>query len=72
MTPIEKQAKGFACPECGFLIQPSIRDLLYEFVIRCPQCGLKLHLDRQESKAALQALQELHVATENVKTLKDR
>jgi len=69
MIPDKKQNKGFACPECTFLIQPTIRDLLYELTIQCPQCGLKLHMDKQASNAALQALQELHVAVENISVL---
>lgn len=70
--PSQEHKPGLACPECGFFINMSIEDVLYKSGIQCAHCGLKLTMQRNMSKDALQALQNLDAAIKNVDTLKKR
>jgi DNA-directed RNA polymerase subunit RPC12/RpoP len=51
---------GLNCPQCGFRIRFSIESLLTSPAVACRHCGLKLTVDRSESRPALDALQRLY------------
>jgi transposase-like protein len=53
------------CPECKFPIRFSIVQILFDSEFKCPGCGLVLHLDRNESRKSLEALQQIHIAMVN-------
>ncbi len=60
------QRPGLPCPQCRFLIEMSIERLLYQSEFKCPACFLTLTMDRMSSQPALELLQKLQVAAENV------
>jgi predicted RNA-binding Zn-ribbon protein involved in translation (DUF1610 family) len=68
--PVIENNPGFPCPECGFAIKISIKQLLYESRFKCPGCGLVLEMDRCESRKSLEALQQIHVAMVNAEKVK--
>jgi len=58
------------CPECGFKIEISLPELLTRSEFVCPGCNLKLTMDRDESKNALEMMQQLHIVKTNMDALK--
>ena len=68
----DQREPGMPCPRCKFFIQMSIKDILYKTEFICPGCSLKLTLNRGESKDTLKALQQLHIALENLEAVKDK
>jgi transcription elongation factor Elf1 len=63
----QQQPSGFKCPVCGGFIPVSIQQLLTNETFFCPVCGLEIRLNRNDSQNALNALQKVHNAEENVK-----
>ena len=61
---------GLICPRCAFHVEFTIEGLLYQDKFRCPGCSLDLNLKREDSRESLEALQELHVAVENLEKAK--
>jgi uncharacterized paraquat-inducible protein A len=53
-------AAGLRCPQCRNSIQFSLQLLLQSPDIRCPECGLTLTIDTQQSEAALSALRKFN------------
>ena len=47
-----------------------IQDLLFSSNFRCVFCRLDLTMDREESRVSLNALQQLHIAMDNVEAAK--
>ena len=72
MLPQSEQRPGLPCPECGFLIELSIPQLLRDHNFMCAGCGLVLALDRQESRTSMQALSQLQVAIDNLDMVKNQ
>jgi hypothetical protein len=62
----EQRRPGIPCPQCGFFIEMSIQNILYQAEFKCPSCLLELKMDRSGSQSALEMLQQIHVAQENV------
>jgi hypothetical protein len=62
---------GFNCPKCNFFIEMSLRSMLYEPAQTCAGCMTEFRMDRDESSAALQLIQKLHVAMQNLDSVKD-
>ncbi len=58
---------GLNCPECSFKITISIEQLVSGSSIICPSCGLKLDVDDQKSKPAIEAVKKLDNALKNRK-----
>lgn len=58
---------GFPCPVCGVFIPTSINDLLSASSITCPSCRLQLEIDMNHSSKALEILNQVQEAQENVK-----
>lgn len=66
----QQRVPGIPCPQCGCFIQMRIQDLLFGSKFQCVYCGLEMQMDREESRVSLNALQQLHVAMENVEAAK--
>ncbi|MDJ0714810.1 MAG: hypothetical protein QNJ54_11395 [Prochloraceae cyanobacterium] len=62
---------GIPCPECGFFIEMPLEDLLYKQEFKCPGCLLELRMDRSSSQKALELLQQVKVAMDDVKKASD-
>lgn len=62
---------GLNCPECNFFIQFSLADLLYKQDFSCPGCGLKLSMNREQSRESMELIQKLYIAHENVNKTKN-
>ncbi|WP_258098250.1 hypothetical protein [Marinoscillum pacificum] len=61
---------GFKCPKCETHIETSLQDLLYQASITCPKCLTNFSMDREESSKAIELMQKLKVALENIDTAK--
>jgi transcription elongation factor Elf1 len=48
--------QGFPCPQCGAILRSGIRELLTAGSLCCPNCSLKLVIDRDASRQALDIL----------------
>lgn len=62
--------QGMPCPECKAHIPMSIKQLLTEQVFKCPNCGLQIYLDKEQSKESMNALAQLNQALEDVEAAK--
>lgn len=65
-VPEERPKPGFPCQSCGTRIQMTIEDLLYRSSFRCVACGAEYEKNAQASAAALEMLQEVHVASKQL------
>lgn len=70
LVPDNQRVPGFDCPKCKFFIEVSIQSLLYEDTQKCPGCGTVYSMDRGHSSEALRIVQKLHVAMQNLETVK--
>lgn len=61
-----KQTPGMKCPECGAFIPTSIVELLTASALICHNCHLKLSINRNESKQAMDILKKVNDAQNNV------
>ncbi|MDX2361875.1 MAG: hypothetical protein QNK23_13785 [Crocinitomicaceae bacterium] len=50
---------GINCPECGTRILTTIDMVLSRVPIECAMCGLKMNVEQEESKPALDSLRKL-------------
>lgn len=57
---------GMKCPQCGAFIETSIFQLLPSTAIVCPNCNLRLVIDRMKSKAAFEAMRKVQAAQDNL------
>lgn len=64
------QSAGLKCPDCGSHIPTTIEMLLHNAAIFCSNCGLKLTIDRQESKSGLDKLRNLDEALQKANKVK--
>ena len=62
---------GFHCPNCQFFIEMSIDGLLYEESQKCPGCSTVFVMNRSESREALELVQKLKVAMQNLDSVKE-
>ena len=62
--------QGIPCPECKSFIPMSIMQLLTEQVFKCPNCGLTIYLDKDQSKESMEALSKLDKAIKDVESVK--
>ena len=72
MNELKNKRPGLKCPECDFLIEISIPQLLSQDDFRCPGCGLILSLERASSRESLEALSQIQVAIENLELTKGK
>ena len=68
----EEHKPGMECPECKFFMEFSIVSLLRENKHVCPGCGLCLTMDRSASRGAMQALNQLQTAVENIDSTRNK
>ncbi len=62
----QRQQAGLKCPQCGAFIETSIFQLLTTNVLVCPNCSLKLKIDRMKSRQAFDALRKVQQAQKNL------
>lgn len=62
----KRQVPGLNCPQCGRFIETSISELLTAKGLVCPYCKLQLTINKQESKRALEILEDVEKASKNV------
>ena len=67
ITPQKQRPAGFNCPNCSFFIEVSIESLLQAENEKCPKCQLVFTMNRESSEVALEFLQRLKVAADNLK-----
>lgn len=61
-----EQKAGLKCPRCGSFIETSIFQLLTTNALVCPQCKLRLNIDRMKSRQAFDALRKVQAAQDNL------
>lgn len=67
MQPTKQQrTPGLACPKCGHFIETSIAELISASYIECKHCRLRLEINKQESKKALEILTDVDKAQRKV------
>lgn len=54
------RSPGINCPKCGHKFPVTIEQLLTSESIICPSCALKLELNKEKSKEALEAMEKLY------------
>lgn len=64
----KQRPAGFNCPVCAFFIEVSIDSLLHAKHEKCPKCQTVFTMNRNESEVALEFLQKLKVAADNLKS----
>jgi hypothetical protein len=64
--PGRRPAPGFPCQTCSAKIQMTIEDLLYQSTFRCVVCGAEYQKNAQASAAALEMLQDVHIASKQL------
>lgn len=63
--------QGFLCPVCERVrIKLSLPQFLSSAPVVCPVCGTNFHMDKSQCTGLINMLQDLNVATENVRALK--
>ncbi len=63
----EQRTPGLACPKCGHFIETSIVELISASYIECKHCRLRLEINKQESKRALDILSDVEAAQRRVR-----
>lgn len=58
---------GLNCPVCQAFIATSMTDLLHKGHLDCPGCGLRLTINRTQSKQALEALAKVEKSIQNLR-----
>lgn len=71
LTLENQRASGFPCPNCQFHVEVSIQSLLYSEKQICPGCHTEFKMDRGRSREALNMVQKLQVAMENMQKAKE-
>ncbi len=59
ITQQAQRPSGITCPICGGFIPFSMQQLASDPAILCPHCGLRLTINKEESKLALMAVNKL-------------
>lgn len=67
-----QQEPGIPCPQCNNLIKFTVADLLGRDEFYCSHCGLKLSMDRSQSQPAMEVLEQVQVAVEEVNRVKNQ
>jgi transcription elongation factor Elf1 len=62
----DRPTPGFPCQGCGAKVKMTIEELLYNSSFRCVVCGAVYEKNSQASAAALEMLQEVHVASKQL------
>lgn len=62
----KQRIAGCPCPKCGGFVPISMIQLIESTAIYCPECGLRLNINKTESSRALKALQKIKEAEKNI------
>ncbi|MDO4691688.1 MAG: hypothetical protein Q4A64_02320 [Porphyromonadaceae bacterium] len=62
----EQRRPGLNCPKCNRFIETTIAELISAPYIECKHCRLKLEINKQESKRALEILGDVERAKQRV------
>lgn len=60
------QRTGFNCPNCSGFIETTAINILTASCLICPQCGLRLEIDKANSRKAFDALKKINEAKRNL------
>jgi hypothetical protein len=67
----KNQPAGLVCPHYNSFVEVSIQALLSQASIQCPFCMTTISLDRNKSKEALDLLQKINGAVDNLEVTTD-
>ena len=59
---------GMNCPQCGNFIPTTMVELLTSTGLTCPHCRLRLTINRNESKKAMEILQKVQNASDKLES----
>lgn len=62
----EQRKPGLNCPKCNHFIETTIGELISARYIECRHCKLRLEINQQESKKALDILKDVELAKQRV------
>ena len=62
ITRQQMRPSGMPCPQCGGFIPVSMQQIIADSSILCPHCGLRLNINQQESRPAIEALKKFQQA----------
>ena len=62
VTQQAQRSSGMPCPQCGGFIPVSMQQIIADSSILCPHCGLRLNINQQESRPAIDALKKFQQA----------
>jgi len=62
VTQQAQRPSGMPCPQCGGFIPVSMQQIIADSSILCPHCGLRLNINHQESRPAIDALKKFQQA----------
>ena len=62
VTQQAQRPSGMPCPQCGGFIPVSMQQIIADSSILCPHCGLRLYINQQESRPAIDALKKFQQA----------
>lgn len=66
MQQDQQRVPGIRCPHCGNFIPTSIQQILFSSCLFCPNCGLKLNIDKRKADKALKILQKVDEAQKRI------
>lgn len=62
-----QHVNGLECPVCKAFIPVSVSRLLQESCVVCPACGLRLTINKSQSRKAMEALEKIDAAVRNLR-----
>lgn len=62
ITRQQMRPSGMPCPQCNGFIPISMQQIITDSAIICPHCGLRLNINQQESRPAIEALKKFQQA----------
>ena len=65
VTQQAQRPSGMPCPQCNGFIPVSMQQIITDSSILCPHCGLRLNINQQESRPAIDALKKFQQAQRN-------
>lgn len=66
MAQNTQRPSGFECPVCKGFIPVSVKELIIDRSLVCPICGLQLSINKSASQKAIDALDKVQKAQDNV------
>jgi len=60
------QRVGLNCPQCKAFIETTMLQLITANALICPNCRLRLNIDRMKSRQAIEALRKVQAAQRNL------